>query len=101
MESYNIHRNHIIFALNPQTSYLAEDFDFRHKGARITPWIEEMLDIQNEVTLRLFLGNVFVYLRTKAKLQKLDYLQKVYLNKEETWIIDDGGSICWMRISEY
>ena len=104
MEHYNTHGNHIIFALNPptrETSYLSEDFDFRHKGAYITPGIEEMLDIQNAIVLKLFLGNIFAYLHTKAQLQKLDYLQKVQLNGEETWIIDDGGSICWMRREEY
>ncbi len=104
MEAYNTLGNHIIFALNPptrETSYLSEDFNFKLKRAHITSGIEEMLDISNEVALRLFLGRVFSYIKNKAQLQKLDYLQKVHLNGEETWIIDDGGSICWMRRDEY
>jgi hypothetical protein len=104
MEHYTFNKNHIIFALNPpvrETSYLCEDFNFRNKGASITSWIEEMLAIEDTTTLQFFLANVFSYLKTKARLQELDYLQKVELNGEETWIIDDGNSICWMRREEY
>lgn len=104
MEHYNTNGNDIVFALNPptrETSYLSEDFNFRLKEAYITSGIQEMLDISNEVVLQIFLTKVFAHLKITARNQKLDYLQKIQVNGIDTWLIDDGNTICWMRKEEY
>lgn len=104
MEKYTLSGIILIFELNAPTSetgYLKEDFDFLQKWAYATDGIQELLDIPNEVLLQIFLGKVFSYIKTKAKLQKLDYLQRVRINNIETWLIDDGNTICWMTKSEY
>lgn len=104
MEKYTISGVTLIFELNAPTSetgFLKEDFDFLQKWAYATDWIQELLDISNEIVLQIFLGKVFTYLKVKAKLQKLDYLQKIQVNSIDTWLIDDGNTICWMRKEEY
>lgn len=104
MEKYTIFGVTLIFELNAPTSetgYLKEDFDFLQKWAYATDGIQELLDISDEVALQILLGKVFAYLRIRAKLQKLDYLQKIQVNNIDTWLIDDGNTICWMRREEY
>jgi hypothetical protein len=44
---------------------------------------------------QLIIGEVFKTFYQTAKVQKLDYLQKLSINGTEVWCIDDGGSsIC-------
>lgn len=104
MEKYTLSGVTLIFELNAptaETGYLKEDFDFLQKWVYATDGIQELLDISNELALQILLGKVFSYLRTKAKIKKLDYLQKVRVHNIETWLIDDGNTICWMTKSEY
>jgi hypothetical protein len=104
MEKYILSGVTLTFELNAPTSetgYLKEDFDFLTKWWYATEWIQELLSISNEIALQILLGKVFSYLKTKAKIEKLDYLQKIRVNNIETWLIDDGNTICWMRKEEY
>ena len=80
-------------------------FDFPTQIFVTTRWVNDILIWENEESLKLIQQMVFSYVITeikeRAKEEKLDYLQKVTINWNKCWLIDDGSHICLMLPSEY
>ncbi len=92
------------FSFNPpsaETWFLAEDFDFIKKPAYATTGIQELLKYDNELQLQSILWKIFHTINSTVQVQKLDYLQNININGVDTWIIDDGNTICLMTKEEY
>lgn len=103
MKTLTIKGNVIEFKFNPpieETGGISEDFNYLQKPAYGTIWITELIKSDNDIMVRIIIWKVFQELFETWKVQNLDYLQVVVINQEETWIIDDGYSICWMRKEE-
>ena len=80
---------------------LKEDFNFYQKPAYMTTWVQALFNEKEPFYLQLFLGYLLpVYFET-AKIQPLDYLQKLTINKTTVWLIDDGVNICLLLPEEY
>lgn len=96
--------NSINFSFNPpvsETWYLWEDFDLNKKSAYITIGIQDLLNTENEFEVNEIYSKILKTISDKAKISKLDYLQKVSINWIETWCIDDWNTICLMTKEEY
>lgn len=96
--------NTINFSFNApvsETNYLAETFDLNKKSAYITVGIQDLLNTDNEFEVNAIYSKILKTISDKAKVSKLDYLQKVSINGIETWCIDDWNTICLMTKEEY
>lgn len=96
--------NNITFSFNPpvsETWFLAEDFDFTKKPAYATQWVQELLKYTNELQIQSILWKIFHTITSTVEVQKLDYLQNININWVDTWLIDDGNTICLMTKGEY
>lgn len=101
MKAIQIGNLEITFELNPpeeEIGFISEDFDFLKKTAYATPGIAEL--IGNCHSVNLIVSEIFRNLRNEARTQKLDYLQKLSIRDTKVWCIDDGYSICLMKIEE-
>jgi len=80
-------------------------FNFLEQIFVTTPWVNDILISETEEGLKLIQQVVFseiiMKLKEKAKIEKLDYLQKITINSHKCWLLDDGNSICLMLPSEY
>ncbi|MDD2892188.1 MAG: hypothetical protein PHQ95_04435 [Candidatus Gracilibacteria bacterium] len=104
MKTLTIEGNVIEFKFNPpleETGFIGEDFDYIKKPAYGTIGITELIKSNNDTMVQMIIGRVFQELFKTGKVQSLDYLQVVVINDEETWVIDNGSTICWMTKSEY
>lgn len=103
MKTFTLEGNVIEFKLNPpieETNFLKEDFNFQRKPSYATIGITELIQVDNDIIASMIVWRTFRELAETAKIQDLDYLQVVVINQEETWVIDDGYSICWMKKEE-
>ncbi|EKD44439.1 MAG: hypothetical protein ACD_71C00130G0001 [uncultured bacterium (gcode 4)] len=104
MKTLTLEGNVIEFKFNPpieETNFTSEDFDFQRKPSYATIGITELIQADNDIVASMVVGRTFRELAETAKVQDLDYLQVVVINQEETWIIDNGSTLCWMTKSEY
>ena len=103
--TFTLGKNRLVFAFNTpikETGYLSETFDTTKKPAYATPWIEALIECNdNEFLFRTVLGNTFGILRSRAATEKLDYIQNIKLNGVDVWCIDDGNTVCLMTKEEY
>lgn len=96
--------NTINFSFNApvsETNYLAENFDLTKKSAYITIGIQDLLNTDNEFEINTIYSKILKTISDKAKISRLDYLQKVSINGVETWCIDNWVDICLMTKEEY
>jgi len=80
-----------------------EDFDYHTKIFTVTRWVQDLfkLDSEQEIRIQLILHDIIKKLNDKSKVKRLDYLQKLKINKELCWIIDNWEDICLLLPSEY
>ena len=80
-----------------------EDFDFQTKLFTVTMWVQNLfkLDSEQELKTQLLLHDIIKKLNDKWKVKRLDYLQKLKINGELCWIIDNWVDICLLLPSEY
>lgn len=104
METLRIGNIEVIFEFNEpleETGFISETFDFISKPAYATIGISEIVSQKTDVQPVIF--EIFRTFRERAKLSKLDYLQKLSIEGEDAWCIDSGmgGTICLMKPCEY
>lgn len=87
----------IVFELNPpeEEDWITETFSKEFKFT--TLWVQELLWDYSEEYSRF----IFKTLEEKAKVQPLDYLQKLKINWETVWAIDDWHWVTLLLPSEY
>jgi len=80
-----------------------EDFNYHTKVFTVTKWVQDLFTLNNEkdVKIQLILHDIIKKLNDKSKVKRLDYLQKLKINKELCWIIDNWEDICLLLPSEY
>jgi hypothetical protein len=97
-----IGRIEVKFEFNPpveETGFLKEGFDSVAKPAYATPGIAEI--IERSTPIQPVVSEIFRIFRERAKHSSLDYLQKLSLDGEKVWCIDDGNSVCLLTPAEY
>ena len=82
-----------------ETDYLSETFDFLSKPAYATIGVSELIAQKSDVQPVIF--EIFRIFRTKAREQKLDYLQKMTINEITCWCLDNETSIAILLPEEY
>ena len=103
MVTYSIFENTVVFDFNSpakECGYIAETFDKEH--SIYTRTVESFLAENNAIDLVPFIaGRIVGILHQKARGIPLDYLQKLTVNGELLWCIDDGNSVCLMFPEDY
>lgn len=85
-----------------ETGYVKESFDINKRHSYATIWISELLNTKSEIQTQFIVGQIFQEYYRIAKIQELDYLQKLTINWTEVWLIDDWAStICLLKKEEY
>jgi phosphoserine phosphatase len=87
----------IIFSFNEpleECGNVSETFDIFTKPTYATIGITELINTSSEAMTQLIIGEVFKTFYQTAKVQKLDYLQKLSINGTEVWCIDDRKITC-------
>lgn len=83
---------------------ISEDFDYNKKNFVITKWVYEEIAVYTSDS-DMIKQNIFQVIidkyYEKAKVMKLDYLQKLVINREKCWLIDNWEYICLMFPEEY
>lgn len=104
MKEITIWNTSIEFQFNEpleETWFISETFDIRQKPAYGTNWITDIIKGKSEIHTQLIIGQIFQEFYQTAKIQKLDYLQKLSINEIEVWCIDNGSTICLLTKEEY
>ncbi len=113
-----IDNNTIIFEFNNPSLdewNISENFDFHSKPFVCTIWISEIIDTSSLKNYTKNTDNDFLIdslkqkviweiistIYERAKYLKLDYLQKLSINWNKCWCIDNGVDICLMLPDEY
>jgi hypothetical protein len=80
---------------------LKEDFNYSLKPAYMTLWIQTLFSHTNALQVQLFFGSLLRLYFETAKVQPLDYRQKLTIDQTEVWLIDNGATICLLLPEEY
>jgi hypothetical protein len=105
-KKYEIFWNNIeLLFLSPNKDEwnINEDFNYQTKLFTVSRWVQDLfkLDSEQEIKIQLILYDIIKKLNDKSKVKRLDYLQKLKINKELCWIIDNWEDICLLLPSEY
>lgn len=115
-EEKDIHGNRIQFELNLPSKdewNISENFNYLSKPFVFTVGVYEIMktDISNErdteskeqkeESIKTTVGEIISFIHQKAWETRLDYLQRLSINDNKCWIIDNGNDICLLLPSEY
>ena len=103
MVTYDIFENTVVFEFNSPTKecgYIAETFSKEHSV--YTRTVESFLCENNAIDLVPFIaGRIVGILHKKAREIPLDYLQKLTVNGQALWCIDDGYAVTLLFPDDY
>ncbi len=84
-----------------ETGFLSENFNLSKKQAYATAGISELLNQDSKIKVQWIIWQIFQEYFETARIQKLDYLQKLTINWEEVWLIDNWEVITLLTKEEY
>lgn len=86
---------------------ISENFDFINKPFVFTIWVCEIIktdesdETLKEINIKNIIKQIITIVYEKARVDNLDYLQKLSINNEKCWIIDNWCDICLLLPNEY
>lgn len=86
---------------------ISENFDFINKPFVFTIWVCEIIKIDEldetlkEINIKNIIKQIITIVYEKARVDNLDYLQRLSINNEKCWIIDNWCDICLLLPNEY
>jgi len=83
---------------------ISEDFDYHRKPFVITKWVYEEVKIytsDEDIKKQIIFNRIINTYYEKAKVMKLDYLQKLKVNRDICRLIDNWTDICLMYPTDY
>lgn len=105
-----INDNIVCFELNNPIKdewNISENFDFIKKPFVFTIWVSELIktnesdEILRDIEIKNIVKEIITFIYERAKIDTLDYLQKLSINDTKCWIIDNGCDICLLLPNEY
>lgn len=86
---------------------ISENFDFINKPFVFTIWVCEIIKTNEsdedlkEIKIKDIIKEIITFVHERARIDTLDYLQKLSINDTKCWIIDNGCDICLLLPNEY